>query len=128
MQTIITVCGLPHMAERKLVDLYERILCGILDVEKLHLTKEDITVFFPSDKMEYGLGIEIIVFVDGLFEKPKITEEVRNRLAEKIGIEVKQFFLINAHEKPPIKVPPLIEVFIRSFNPKMGFWASERRS
>jgi len=121
---IITVYGLPNIAERKLTDLYERILSGILEVENLHLKKEDITVFFPPDKMDYGLGIEIIVFVDGLFEKPERTEEVRNRLAEKIGKEIRQFFLINVHEKPPIKLPKLIEVFIRSFNPRMGFWSS----
>lgn len=127
---IITVWGLSEISERRMIKLYENIQEAVVfGIKELELMPKDVTVLFPPDKMAYGLGDEIIVFVDGLFEKPERTDEVRSRLAEKIGKEIKFFFERHTSEyeveKPPIKMPKSIEVFIRPFNPKTGFWLSQ---
>ena len=58
---------------------------------------------------------EILVFVDGLFDKPERTPEVRQRLAEVIRLEIEKVF--------PNKY---VEVFIRPFDPTWGFSATPR--
>lgn len=128
---IITVWGLPEldeMYEGKLltIKLENDILSAVVEIEELALKFKDIMVFFPPDKIKKEFDEEIIVFVDGLFEKPEYTEEVKNLLAEKIGKAVRSYFE-NYRDKTIAwgKVPRLIEVFVRSFNPRNGFWTSQ---
>ena len=40
-------------------------------VKELKLEQSDISCFFPKDLMTQGLGNEIIIFVKGLFVKPR---------------------------------------------------------
>jgi hypothetical protein len=58
-----------------------------------------------------GLGEEIIIFVEGLFETPERTDEVRKKLAMNLVDEAHQSFL----------KANLIECIVRPLNPKQGF-------
>ena len=113
---IITVFGLPDTLRD--IDLQD--LRGILretteDVKELNLSAEQVTVFFPCDRMA-SFGAEVIVFVEGLFPKPERTDEVKNRLAANIGTLLKK--------RLPKK--RTIEVFVKTFDPAKGFWTSEQ--
>jgi len=126
---VAKVYGLPEMKEEALVELYETILTAIVSVKELNLRESDITVFFPTDMMKKGLGDEIIIFVDGLFEKPERTKKVKDRLAQTI-VAFTRFFFSRTGKKANIKEPKLVECFVRSFNPDSpdtGFDSSERK-
>ena len=90
---VIKVWCLPKCSERKLNQIFERIVSVTVGVRELGLKdKHSMTVLFPPDMMKFGLGTEIIVEVTGLFIKPERTEEVRNRLAERLGKTLKELF------------------------------------
>jgi len=115
---ILQVFGLPkNQTEKELYGLYNEIVFAAHEVKELGLTKTDFTVFFPADRMEYGLGEEVICFVRGLFTKPERTDEVRNCLAEAVGKVLRKHF--------PTAL--LVECIVESFNPAEGFWSSLRR-
>jgi hypothetical protein len=60
--------------------------------------------------MSQGLGEEIIIFVEGLLEKPERTDDVRKKLALNLVDEAHQSFPKTA----------LIECIVRH-NPRQGF-------
>ncbi len=112
---IVIVYGIPDgVKEELVVNFFVDILEEMTGIKELGLEKSQITVFSPKDRMEIGLGEDIIIFVEGLFEKPERTTEVINLLAKK---------LVNAAETnfPETKV---IECFIRTVNPQVGFYSS----
>jgi phenylpyruvate tautomerase PptA (4-oxalocrotonate tautomerase family) len=114
---VIKVWCLPKSEEEKLNQLHQSIVQAVVSVEELGVKSEkDITCLFPTDMMEYGLGTEIIVEVTGLYEKPDRTDEVRQRLAERIGQAVQEQF-------PGTK---LIECFVYPFKPSQGVWTSRK--
>lgn len=114
---VIKVWCLPKSEEAKLNQLHQNIVRAVVGVEELDVRSEkDITCLFPTDMMEYGLGTEIIVEVTGLYEKPDRTDEVRQRLAERIGQAVQEQF-------PDTK---LIECFVYPFKPSQGVWTSRK--
>ena len=109
---IIIVYGISLKA--KLPDLEkfcDTLIQRTASVKELKLTKNDVSCFFPSDLMSTGLGKEIIIFVEGLFETPERTEEVRALLADKLAECGKKFF----------PKADLVECFVKPFNPKLGF-------
>lgn len=112
---VIKVWCLPaDQSEEKLNDLHQSIVSAVISIPELGLKDEnDMTCLFVPDLMSYGLGEEIIVEISGLFEKPERTDEVRQRLAENVGSNVKKLY-------PDAKV----ECFVSSFNPINGFWTS----
>lgn len=113
---VIKVWCLPEMEEDKLRQIHKDIVQAVVSVKELGLNGErDMTCLFPKDMMEYGLGEEIIVEVTGLFERPERTEEVRSRLAECLGKVLKQHF-----------PKAMVECFVFPFDPKQGFWTSEK--
>jgi hypothetical protein len=110
---IITVCGLPvYLGEDQLQSLTHRFVERIVSVEELKLTEKDITIFFPANRMMQVLGEEIIIFIDGLFEKPERTPAVRYRLSNELGLTAK-------HNFPDA----LVEVIPRSFYQETS-WSS----
>jgi len=113
---IIKVWCLPlGQSEDDLNRLHRRIVQSVVSVSELGLRDEkDITCLFPSDLMKYGLREDVIIEIGGLFEKPERTQEVRQRLAKKVGEGVKELF-------PAAKV----ECFISTTNPANGFWTSD---
>lgn len=105
-------------------DSYLKRVCDELrdvtaKIPKLKITKDQVSVFFPNGRWQTDLheGIkfheEIIIFVEGLFEKPERDEKIRRDLALNIGVTAKKLF-----------TGALVEVFVRSFNPQQGFWSS----
>lgn len=113
---VIKVWCLPKSTEDKLKQVFSSIVGSIESIPELGLKgQRSMTVLFPTDMMEYGLGTDIIIEVTGLLEKPERTEEVRNRLAECLGKSVKEHF-------PKAKV----ECFVFPFNPNQGFWTNPR--
>jgi len=109
---IIKVWCLPkNIPEERLQILCKAIITTVENIAELSLTgKNAITVLFPSDRMEWGLGDEIVAEV-AIFNKPERTEEVRAKLAEKIGR------LLHGHF-PSAK----IECFIHPLERTSGFW------
>lgn len=111
---VIFVSGLPEeMKEEEIIQLYEDIASREIQIEELHNTKDQITVFFPPDRMKFDLGKEIIVFIFGLFIKPERTDDVRGRLAQNIGEGIKKRF-----------PEAFVECFVVPFDPRQGYWSS----
>lgn len=126
---IIEVWGLPEHGSYpekedrkslpKLVADLQKELAGI---KELGLAPEQFTVFFPPDRAissAVGEGRrpakpEVIIWIRGLFRKPERTRAVRTRLAKTAGSFIKR------------RVPEaaLVECFVESFNPTVGFWSS----
>lgn len=111
---VLTVFGIPpripYMGEAHIA-----IVKAVVSVKELGLRESDVSIFYPKDALGEDWD-EIVVFVEGLFEKPERTEEVKNRLAEVICNAI-------ADQCPNAKV---IECFVRSFNPKSGFFTIRR--
>lgn len=113
---VIKVWCLPMSTERKLKQVFESIVEAVEGVPELGLKgKYSMTVLFPPDMMKYGLGTEIIIEVTGLFIKPERNDEVRNRLAERLGMAVKEHF-----------PKAMVECFVFPFDPAQGFWMNPR--
>ena len=111
---IIKVWCLPHLDEERLRYLYKKIVDAVEGVSELGIKGQSaITVLFPKDSMEFGLGEEIIIEVTGLFNKPERTFEVRQKLAEELGRAVSETF-------PRAKT----ECLVYPFDPADGFWSS----
>ena len=113
---IIKVYCLPEgQDEKNLNRLHKAIVKAIISISELRLKDEnEMTCLFPPDLMKYGLGQEIIVEIDGLFERSERTLKVRQRLAERVGQAIFKLY-------PKAKV----ECFVRTFNPNQGFWTSD---
>lgn len=113
---VIKVWCLPKSNECKLQKILGDIVKAVESVSELGLRGENsMTVLMPPDSMKYGLGTEIIIEVTGLFIKPERNDEVRNRLAERLGKVIETHY-------PETKV----ECFVYPFDPTQGFWTNSR--
>ncbi|MHB8904418.1 MAG: hypothetical protein ACYC40_04965 [Patescibacteria group bacterium] len=113
---VLIVYGISEPMSRKLEEFTDTLIDTVAyAVDELKLQTSDVSVFYPKDWMPKGLGEELIIFVDGLFDKPERTEEVRHKLADAIVETANNFF-------PKIR---LIECFVRPFDLKQGY--SSRR-
>lgn len=113
---VIIVYGIPEGTnEDSLKILSEKFIDITENMEELGLKNGGVSVFFPADRMKWGLGEEIIIMVEGLFEKLERTIEVKKRLArELVEATVKRF-----------PAASLVECFVKSFDPNSGFFSSE---
>lgn len=104
---VLIVYGLPantpEINLKVLIDALKRVTSkAFYDV-----APGQVSVFFNKDLCDVGLGEEIIVFVQGLYEKPERTDEVLHGLAVNIAQEVK------------VRFPDAdVECFITTQNPK----------
>ena len=111
---VLIVYGMPHIPPGGAAT--DQILEGLVDdlqkvaAQVLNLHKEEISVFLPRDLVNSGLGKELVCMVEGLFEKPERTIEVRQQLAESIKSALYYF----AQEYLPSC--PKIEVLVKRFN------------
>ncbi len=113
---VIKVMCLPKLSEPELNGVFRGVISAVESVPELGLKGErSMTVLFPTDMMEYGLGTDIIVEVTGLFVKSERTDEVRQRLAQAIGTTVKGLF-----------PKAMVECFVFPFDPTQGFWTNPR--
>ncbi|MDP2951047.1 MAG: hypothetical protein Q8N55_01550 [bacterium] len=102
--------------EETLREITDSLVVDVSLIEELQITAEQISVFFPIDRMKWGLGEEIIVFVEGLFNYPQRTYEVRAGMAMAICRILKDYF--------PDAL--LVECFVTMFNPCEGGFYSIR--
>ena len=109
---ILLVYGIPEdVKEKQLSEFCEVLKDSVCLIKELGITKKQVSVFFPKDRLKEGLGEEIIIFVEGLFEKPERTKKVRAVLAEQMATTTKIFF----------SKAKLVECFVKPFNPSLGF-------
>ena len=115
---VLVIYGISEQMSRKLEEFTETLINTVAySVAELQIETSDVSVFYPKDWMPRGLGEELIIFVDGLFDKPERTEAVRGRLAEAITETAYEFFPQTG----------LIECFIRPFDKKQGFCSKAAR-
>ena len=110
---VVIVYGIPDdFSEEKIEhELFPDLMEAIIDIKELDLQEDQVNFFFPPERMKMGLGEEINIFVEGLFERPERTNEVRKRLAKSVAKAARKSF-------PKTK---LMECFIRPFDPNLGF-------
>lgn len=110
----------PEAHRRVLLELCSALQQRCASLPQLKIKPNQVTVFFPTDQLQAGLGEEIIVEVSGLFEQPERDEIVRQALARLIAETIET--------KLSWRLPQLamIEVFIQSFSPTSGFARWER--
>lgn len=122
--TVAKVYCLPSkVSEEKLNEMYETIKEKVAGTEELETTPGEITVLFIPDMMKLGLGNEIIVEIAKRLDKPNITPQVLNNLAEKVG---KALITVTSPSNGwKWKVPKFIEVSVSIFNnPRIkGLWS-----
>lgn len=90
---ILIVYGVPTETDKQTLEIFSELMRQrTADIEELGIKKEQVSIFFPSDLMTQGLGEEIIVFIDGLTEKPERTEKVKKKLVLNLVDEAHQSF------------------------------------
>ncbi|MFH1433500.1 MAG: hypothetical protein ABIG32_01230, partial [Candidatus Uhrbacteria bacterium] len=81
---IVKVYGIPQGTDH-LSSLILTLQEKITGVAALGVTKEQVTVLFPMDLCQVGLGEELIAEFVGLFDKPERTHEVLGHLAQTVN-------------------------------------------
>ncbi len=90
---ILIVYGIPTETDKETLEIFSDLMCQrAADIADLRIKREQVSIFFPQNLMTKGLGEEIIVFIDGLTEKPERTEKVKRRLVLDLVDEVHQTF------------------------------------
>ncbi len=113
---VLTVYGIKPQRSMFLRELRGKLMKTVSSVTELNLKEEHVSCFFPADlDTERGSG-EVIVFVNGLYDKPERTEEVRNKLAARICGTIQRFLESET---------ALVECFIMPFNPANGFYRTK---
>lgn len=114
---LVTVYGIPAtIPENTGITLITEIQRAVAAVPELGILAEEVEVYFPVDIVQSDLGESFSVTMEGLFDKPERTPEVRNRLAEMIAEATKR--VLQSHLKR--LTPPRVKVFIRTFHPERG--------
>lgn len=121
---VIIVYGMPRVGEG-LPELIQELQDATAAIQELELEPKHVSVFFPADQCDHGLGEEIIAIVEGLFNKPRRTPEVRKRLADALLARLVHFSKgrlreyqeacrhIRPQETGPCK---LVEVLVKTFD------------
>ena len=89
---VLIVYGVPSTIKQK--DL-ETLVADLRAqaARPLKLAPSEVSVFLPADLVQKGLGEELVCVVEGLFEKPERTPEVRQELANEIRGRLRAFAL-----------------------------------
>jgi hypothetical protein len=88
----IKVWGLPERTENALQELHKSIVAAVASVRELNVRHEsEMMVFFPTDRMAYGLGKEIAVEITNVPTKPRDMLSLQ-AVAVVIGKTVNKFF------------------------------------
>ncbi len=101
--------------------LIGQIQSEIASIPELELEASQVSVFFPRDLVQLGLGEEVIVSIQGLFEKPGRTPEIRQHLALSVASVIENFAW---KYLPQCK---LVEVSVNTFNPQTGGFSTAKR-
>lgn len=105
-----------NMQEERLKALYEAICNAAMRVPDLGVKNRlEMTVLFPLDMMEYGIGEEIVVLVERIREEDTDrTPRARQQLAWELGLVIKE-------QLPAVK---LINVVVDRHASSTGYWCS----
>ena len=91
---VVRVSCLPwNLTEDNLRDIHRSIVAGAVSVPEVGVKDEKtMTVLFPPDMMEYGLGSEIIVeVISGTFGEKNLEDDVLKRFSNAMVLAVKKF-------------------------------------
>lgn len=112
---IIFVSGIPNeYPTEKLEEFWKELREAVKSNPDLKLRPDQVSIFFPTDMLQKGLGDEIIIFVQGLFDYAFRTIPVMNEYAEALG-KITKFYFPDS----------LVECFVHSFrNTEQGFWSA----
>lgn len=120
MLTIKFWC-LPRLSQKKLERLFWDTVEVVESIDAMtkagHTGTGNVLVLYPADKMNMGLGAEVLVEVEGLTNGRICNLSVRNELAEKIG-KVVEKLLPEAQIDCRVKKP----------DPTIGRWQSARKA
>lgn len=95
MKLTIKVWCLPgDLTESELQSLFWTIVASVKSIEELGVKSEkDVLVLFPTDRMEFGLGEEILAEISGGdFPFQERTEEVKSQLIASVGEVIQKRF------------------------------------
>lgn len=86
----------------------------------LGISSRQVSVFYPANRMQQGLGERIVCFVEGLLSLPGRTVTVRRRLANSLEGVLDKFAQAN------IPTYHLVKVFVRQLNTQEDGFASHK--
>jgi hypothetical protein len=93
---------------------------SVLAFPDLELIPDQVSVFYCADRVGEDIGKEIIVFVRGLFPKPKRTRIIQQAWAESIRT------ILVGFTNPHLPQCKLIEVLVETFNPDVSAFVSTK--
>ncbi len=119
---LLEIKGMPAVDEGILEQLIGDLQEGVASIRELNLLPSQVTVTMPVDRVQKGLGEELICLVFGLFDKPERTFDVRVRLAKHI------YFILARFARGVLPQCGKVEVFPSRFNPdKEGYAEGDPR-
>ncbi|MEO6077343.1 MAG: hypothetical protein ABIP54_00980 [Candidatus Andersenbacteria bacterium] len=78
------------------------------------LTRQQVSVFYPVDRMQEGLGEELILMIDGFFSKPARTPQLRDAWSATLCGILQEF--ATEHVPHCTKIEVILRVFDPNFN------------
>lgn len=120
---VLIVYGIPENKLHRLEDFRNFLIKIVTDQKELSLKENQVSCFFPSDLRSSTESKEIIIFVDGLLDKPERTAVVRKQLAQVLAKKTEWFFNFTLRDRGESeeRVVELVECFIRPFYENQGF-------
>ena len=117
---VIKVWCLPlEQTEDDLNRLHQAIVAAVVSTTELGLKSEkNMLCLFPSDRMKYGLGQEILIEISGLRndseEKQGIRRQIRRYLRASVGESVKMIYPEAIVQCDTTIIDPSDEIWISS--------------
>ena len=118
---VVLLYGLQDATRPDRVDLKHDLLSSVVGIEELGLCQSDVTIFMVEtfDLVTRG---DVVVIVEGLFDRPERTEAIRKELASALATTVTDC----ADDKGLLWIHR-IEVFVKRFDPtRDGFQVVNR--
>jgi len=123
---VVIIHGVSHVGGPTLTHLTPAVQDCVAAIKELCLEPKQVSVLMPESACPWERG-SVIVFVEGLFEKPERTNEARKRLADALAHTIKEWAKAEEDEDG-VKDIQFVEVFVKRFNPdRDGFCALEIR-
>jgi len=113
---VLLVHGMPVVGQALLEELANSLMASTSAI--LGIRPEEVSVFYPVDRMRKGLGEELVCFVEGLFPTSDRTKEVRQRLAHALETILSDFARGN------IPAHHFVQVFVKQFDPQKDCFAT----
>jgi hypothetical protein len=108
---VIKVYGIPASAAEHLPRLTTSIQHMVASVHQLGVKKEQVTVFYPANLMQEGLGEELVAEFVGTFKKRERTRKLLDFVAKQVRMELTLF--ANQHVPHCTFAEVIIPVFDR---------------